>query len=77
MYFLARTDRWRLRVLAMSLFGAVGGCDAPNSLNKFRENQRAEKCVEAGATREELAVCKSTEEGYKQTVTLLKQRRQV
>ena len=63
-------------VLAMSLAGAVGGCDAPDWLNKFREHLRAKDCEHAGATGKQLDVCKATDKGYKEIVTSIKQMRQ-
>jgi hypothetical protein len=63
-------------VLAISLLGATGGCDAPDWLNKFREHLRAKDCEQAGETEVQLDVCKATDEGYKLIVTSMKQRRQ-
>lgn len=63
-------------VLAMLLWGIGGGCDAPDWLSKYREYQRAKDCEKAGATGEQLDVCKATTEGYKKIVTVMKQKRQ-
>ena len=63
-------------VVAMLLWGIGGGCDAPDWLSKLRQHDRAKKCEQAGVTGEQLDVCKATEEGFKQIVTSMKQRRQ-